>query len=312
MLRQVQSVVYDREGSHIPDGLPPVIDAHVHIFPSRIFSAVWKWFDDHAWHIRYQMTSSQVFDFLLSRGVSRIVALQYAHKPGIAAALNRYMAQKCTEFDSQVTGLATIFPGEEGEKEILQQAFGAGLAGVKLHAHVQCCDMVSEDMQTVYECCQQHAKPLVIHAGREPTSTAYRCDPHQICSADRVEHVLKNFPDLQLCVPHLGFDEMSAHRKLVEKHDNLWLDTTMVLAGYFPIQEEINLSRYRPDRIMYGSDFPNIPYAWDRELKRLANAKLPRDVLEQLLCGNAAELFKLGKCDQLSRSKAGERPLQGS
>jgi len=293
MLRDVLTTVNDQEGLSVPVGLPPVVDAHVHVFPSSIFSAVWKWFDEHAWRIRYRMSTSGVLDFLLSRGVSRIVALQYAHKPGIAPELNRYMARKCSEFPGRVAGLATVFPGEENAPDILEQAFEAGLSGVKLHAHVQCFDMVSEGMHQVYDCCQEHGRPLVIHAGREPKSPAYRCDPHQICSSDRVEQVVRNYPHLQLCVPHLGFDEMSAYRKLIEKYDNLWLDTTMVLADYFPIREQVDLNRYRPDRILYGSDFPNIPYAWDRELKRVQNAKMPRENLERFLCTNAAELFRL-------------------
>ena len=34
------------------------------------------------------MTTSAIIDFLLSRGIRHIVALQYAHKPGIAKRLN--------------------------------------------------------------------------------------------------------------------------------------------------------------------------------------------------------------------------------
>ena len=99
MLRPKMPSVDDQEGSKVPAGLPPVIDAHVHISPSSIFSAIRKWFDEHAWHIRYQMTSSEVFEFLLSRGIRHIVALQYAHKPGIARQLNKYMAEKCREYE---------------------------------------------------------------------------------------------------------------------------------------------------------------------------------------------------------------------
>ncbi len=87
--------INDTEDSTIPSGLPRVIDAHVHIFPGNIFSAVWKWFDQNGWHIRYQMTSSQVIAFLISHGVEHIIAFQYAHKPGIAGELNKYMAEKC-------------------------------------------------------------------------------------------------------------------------------------------------------------------------------------------------------------------------
>jgi len=293
MLKPNLPSINDQEGSKVPAGLPGVIDAHVHIFPSSLFSAIWQWFDENAWHIRYQLTSSRVFEFLLSHGINHIIALQYAHKPGIADKLNKYMAKKCRKYNNLVTGMATIFPGENNAEKILQEAFDSGLGGLKLHAHVQCFNMNSDHMNPLYECCRINKKPIVMHVGREPKSTAYRCDPYQLCSSDRLERVLKDFPDLKICVPHLGFDEISAYRKMIEKYDNLWLDTTMVIADYFPIEEKINLDHYRSDRIMYGSDFPNIPYVWDRELKRLKVADISYDALEQILNKNAADFFSL-------------------
>jgi predicted TIM-barrel fold metal-dependent hydrolase len=293
MLNPKMPSLNDKEGSKIPVGLPSVIDTHVHIFPRAISSAIWNWFDENAWHIRYQMNSSRVLDFLLSRGIKHIIALQYAHKPGIARQLNAYMAEKCKEFKNQVTGMATVFPGENNSEEILQEAFDSGLGGLKLHAHVQCFDMNCDHMNRLYECCQTNKKPIVMHVGREPKSLAYRCDPYQLCNAKNLEHIITDFPDLKICVPHLGFDEVKAYKELIEKYDTLWLDTTMVITDYFTIEEKINLSHYRSDRIMYGSDFPNIPYAWDRELKVLKKSDISYDVLEKLSHKNAIDFFDL-------------------
>jgi uncharacterized protein len=293
MLKPDMPSINDQEDAKVPRGLPAVIDTHVHIFPQNFFSAVWKWFDQNGWHIRYQLTSSQVLAFLLSHGVEHIIAFQYAHKPGIADELNKYMVKKCIEHDNRVTGLATVYPGEKDAKSILQNAFASGLGGLKLHAHVQCFDMNSDAMNCLYECCRAHNKPVVMHVGREPKSSAYRCDPYEICSAEKLERVLQEFPDLKVCVPHLGFDETSAYQKLIDKYDNLWLDTTMAIAEYFPIKGGIDLGRYRPDRVMYGSDFPNIPYAWDRELKILKKANISWDTLEKIAYKNATEFFSL-------------------
>jgi predicted TIM-barrel fold metal-dependent hydrolase len=291
MLKPNMPSINDKEGSTVPAGLPPVIDAHVHIFPRGIFSAVWKWFDDNAWPIRYPMTSLQVFEFLLSHGIEHIVALQYAHKPGIARQLNAYMSEKCRAYGNRITGMATVFPGEQNAEEILQEAFDSGLKGLKLHAHVQCFDMNCDHMDRLYECCLKNNKPIIMHIGREPKSTAYSCDPYRLCSADRFERILIDFPDLKICVPHLGFDETDAYRKMIEKYDNLWLDTTMVITDYFSVKEKTDLRLYRPDRVMYGSDFPNIPYAWDRELKELKAADISGDTLEKISHKNAADFY---------------------
>ncbi|MGB5231737.1 MAG: amidohydrolase family protein [Desulfoprunum sp.] len=293
MLHPNMPSLHDREEASVPPDLPAVIDAHVHIFPDALFAAVRNWFDQHGWRIRYRLGSAEIIEFLLSRGVGHVIALQYAHKPGIATQLNDHMAAICRRYAGRVTGMATVFPGEEGAEELLQQAFAAGLGGLKLHAHVQCFDMNGAAMQPLYDCCRRNGKPVVMHVGREPKSEAYRCDPYVLCRARKLERVLQEFPGLKVCVPHLGLDEIAAYRELIEKYDHLWLDTTMALAGYFPLQEDIDIGRYRSDRVMYGSDFPNIPYAWDRELQRLQAARLPPRALAALLHGNAIDFFGL-------------------
>jgi len=44
---------------------------------------------------------------------------------------------------------------------------------------------------------------------------------------------------------------------------------------------------------MYGSDFPNIPFAWDRELKWINAARLPDKSLELILGKNAIDFFSI-------------------
>ena len=104
--------------------------------------------------------------------------------------------------------------------------------------------------------------------------------------------MLKEPPGLKLCVPHLGADEFDAYERLLERYDNLWLDTTMAVANYFPIPLPVRLLHVRPERILYGTDFPNIPYAWDRELKQLLALKLGDEVEAGILGGNALGLFE--------------------
>jgi len=133
-----------------------------------------------------------------------------------------------------------------------------------------------------------------MHVGREPKSTAYDCDPYELCSAEKTENTLRDFPDLKICVPHMGLGETTTYRKLIEKYDNLWLDTTMVLTDYFEPGVTIDLAGCRTDRIMYGSDFPNIPYEWDRELKVLNEADISRDALIRISSKNAVDFFSLG------------------
>ena len=279
----------DPERMRIPSDMPPVIDAHVHLFPDRLFEAIWAWFDAHGWPIRYRLKTPDVIAFQLARGVEQIVALHYAHKPGIARSMNRYMAQIAAQHP-QVVGTATVFPGEPDAVAILEEGFAAGLAGVKLHCHVQCFSPDAAPLAEIYETCARWDRPLIMHAGREPKSDAYLCDPHELCAAWRVEDVLRNYPGLRLVIPHLGADEFEAYAALTHGYDNLWLDTTMVLADFFPVDGAPYLSSIRPDRLLYGTDFPNIPYAWDRELLRLRSA-VDDETLELVCHQNVATLY---------------------
>jgi len=283
----------DIEDDRVPPELPKIVDAHVHVFPKLIFKAVWDWFEEHAWSIRYKLGSRDLIQYLLSRGVSHVVAMQYAHKPGIARDLNRYIAGISRSFPGRVTGMATVFPGEQESEAVLKEAFEMGLTGVKLHAHVQCFDMNSHEMDPIYDACSREGKPLVIHAGREPKSPAYKCDPYLLCSAEKLENILINYPELKICVPHLGMDEIIAYSRLIEKYDTLWLDTAMAIADFLPVGMEIQLEEMRTDRIMYGSDFPNIPYAWDREIKKLQRYSFSDEAISQILGKNAMAFFSI-------------------
>ena len=282
----------DLEGERVPDNLPSIVDAHVHLFPDAFFASVWHWFDRFGWPIRYKMSASEVIEFLLSKGISHIVALQYAHKPGVARMLNDFMIELCNRYP-RVTGMATVFPGEKHAADILAEGFRNGLSGLKLHAHVQCFEMESDAMEEVYNVCINYDKPLIMHVGREPKSPAYDCDPYAICSADKLERVIKTHPGLKVCVPHLGADEFDDYQRMIEVYDNLWLDTTMTLAQYLSDSWFPNLSAFRPDRIMYGSDFPNLPYAWDRELRYFSRLDLPEDSLAKILGKNAAQFYTI-------------------
>jgi uncharacterized protein len=281
----------DAEGAHLPDGIAPVIDAHVHVFPDPLFDALWRWFEAHAWPIRYRLRTPELVAFLLRRGIERVVALTYAHKPGMARGLNAYVAELVLR-EPRVIGLGTVLPGEPDVESIVDEAFASGLAGLKLHCHVQCFAPDDPRLLPIFERAASAGRPVVMHAGREPTSPAYACDPHALCSAERVERVLRDFPRLELVVPHLGADEFGAYGRLLERYDNLWLDTTMAIADYFPIETPWDLVRVRPERVLFGTDFPNLPYAWDRELTKLLSAGLDDEALAKLLGGNAAELFK--------------------
>ena len=61
----------DPEGAGIPASSPPVIDAHVHLFPDVLFEAIWQWFDQVrvAYSPSIEITSDCGF-FIIPGGIS--------------------------------------------------------------------------------------------------------------------------------------------------------------------------------------------------------------------------------------------------
>lgn len=287
----VPGLLDDPEAAHVPAALAGVVDAHVHLFPDRLFDAVWGWFDQHAWPIRYRLHSERLIEFLATRGVSRMVGLHYAHKPGMADGLNRYVLDLARRFP-QVVPTATVFPGEPGARDLLRRAFGEGARGVKVHCHVQKIAPDDPRLDEVFEEATAAGVPVVMHAGREPSSPGYGVDTRALCSAAAVERVLARHSALKLVVPHLGADEFEEYEAMLDRHAGLYLDTTMAIVDYLPgYRPDLGILARRPERLLYGSDFPGLPYAWSRELAVLERAGLTPEHLRQIASTNALSLF---------------------
>ncbi len=283
------------ERARVAKELPPVIDGHVHVFPDPVFDALWRWFEAHAWPIRYKLRAPDTMRFLFDRGVQNIVALHYGHKNGMSRSLNHFVAE-LAKTEPRMIPFATVLPGEPEAADVLREAKALGLCGVKLHCHVQTFAPDSPEAIEVFRSCDELGLPVLIHAGREPKSSAYRADPYALCAADRIERVLEMFPKLHLCVPHYGADEYDAYASLLVRYENFWVDTTMVVGNFFPGVPLEKLA-VRPDRIFYGSDFPNLPYAWNRELDVLAAAPMSDADRARLLGANVLSFVGIAAHD---------------
>lgn len=272
-----------------------VVDAHVHLFPPRVFAAIWRWFDRNAWPIRYRLESPDVIAFLERQNVERFFALHYSHVPGMARVLNHHVSG-LARLSARVVPFGTVLPGEpEADAIVAESLDELGHAGLKLHCHVQKVAPDDERMFPIYEAVARRGKVLVMHAGREPSSPAYGFDCRRLCGVEPVARVVERYPELKLVVPHLGQDQWREFIGLCRASPNLHLDTTMAVGGFLtgdgPGREDL---LGVADRLLFGTDFPNLPYAWGRERDWLRGLGLPEDALDGILRDNALRLVGLG------------------
>jgi predicted TIM-barrel fold metal-dependent hydrolase len=271
----------------------PIIDTHVHVFPQRLSNAIRLWFEGYAWKFKYQGTSEDLIQALFQNGIAGLVLLSYAHRPGIAPQLNEFVAGLIRRFPNTV-GLAALHPGDDKPMDILKRAHEElGLCGLKMHCHVQKTAVDDPILYPAYEALVQLDGILNIHAGREPAVDAYGMDVRSITGAKRVENVLKRYPELKMIIPHLGFDESDRFYGLLDKYPNLYLDTTMVLANFFDVKVEREKLVQHADRILYGSDYPHIPYDMEQEIRAITDMDLGEEATRKILFENATRLFPI-------------------
>ena len=270
-----------------------LIDAHVHLFPDRLANAIRDWFSQHAWKIEYLLSVDECVAALKAGGVDRAVALPYAHKPGISRALNDFTLQLSLR-DPFVVPCCTVFPGEDGAEALIDEALAGSFRGVKIHSHVMKIAADDARLDPVWRASARYRKPVVIHCGPEPAADGYGADVRALSGADKLRRALDKHSDALAIVPHLGADQFAQFEALLPDYPGLSLDTAMAISGYFDSQmkpPDLEMIRRWPGRILYGTDFPNLPYDWQRELGVLRGLGLDAASLEQVLWRNAARLF---------------------
>jgi hypothetical protein len=271
----------------------PVIDAHVHVFPPKMFQALKSWFDENAWEFMKENTAEGFIQAQFDRGAAGLLLMPYAHRPGMADWLNEFNADLIRRYP-HTAGMAAIHPQDENPREILKRAFEElGLCGIKMHCHVKGIAPDDPSMFPIYEAALEHDRVVNMHAGREPALDAYGYDVHTVSGVDRVENALRRYPELKLVIPHLGFDETERFCELLDEYPNLYLDTAMTMSDVFVVDYDREQLIEHADRILYGTDYPHIPHAIETELKTLLALDLGEPALKQILFENASNLFAI-------------------
>ena len=128
----------------------PCIDAHVHLHPERLARAIERWFADHGWMASHPFDPDAVADTLRARGVRRFCFFSYAHKPGMARELNRWLSGQAARLPETIA-LGTLHPDDPDLDEVAREATGdLGLRGFKFHHSVQRFHVDDERLFGVY------------------------------------------------------------------------------------------------------------------------------------------------------------------
>lgn len=276
-------------------GLDTLVDVHTHFMPQRLLAKVWAYFDAagplvaRPWPIRYRQQEQRRLEILRGFGVRAFTSLLYPHKPGMARGLNDWAA----DFAARVPDClhtATFF-AEPGAADDVRRALDQGARVFKCHLQVGGFDPADPTLREVWGLLAEADVPVVTHCGSGPVPAAFT-------GPGPVAALLARHPRLRLVIAHLGMPEYEEFLALAERHRRIMLDTTMAFTPFaeaaapFPRAALPRLAALG-DRVLLGTDFPNIPYSYADALTALAETGLGTEWLRAVCHDNGARLFAL-------------------
>ncbi|MFD4600292.1 amidohydrolase family protein [Streptomyces sp. NPDC058464] len=277
-------------------GLPGLVDVHTHFMPERVLHKVWNYFDtsgpligDLGWPITYRKEEAERTALLREFGVRSFTAMLYPHKPGMAAWLNTWAADFARR-TPDCLHTATLFP-EPGVETYVRAAVEAGARVFKAHVQVGGYDPADGLLDATWGLLADAGIPVVIHCGSGPA-------PGKHTGPGPIARVLARHPRLRLIVAHMGMPEYEEFLGLAERYEEVRLDTTMAFTDFterfmpFPPRALPRVAALG-DRVLLGSDFPNIPYPYVHQLHALERLELGDAWLRAVCHDNAARLFGL-------------------
>jgi predicted TIM-barrel fold metal-dependent hydrolase len=284
----------------------PIFDTHTHFFPPNLLKALWQYFDQHYWPIYQKGTNDELVEFLYDKcGVTNHLVLNYAHKRGIATWLNSWTQEFCT--DQKRIGKAipfgTIHPEDEKKSDHMDLIFDSyEFQGLKLQLMVTDFHIWDERMDPVYKKIIDYDKVLLPHIGTGPTYSNFNPGKVIQCPFVGIKHLrrfLKKYPNMKIIVPHLGAEEYEAMWSLIDEYPNLYFDTAMIGVMFNPaFKDGLNLIPNEKlyalsNRLLFGSDFPNIPYSYNNSVQGWLHRGMKKDFYDEIFHLNAKELFNI-------------------
>lgn len=253
--------------------------------PDRLALAIRKYFDDHMGRgpLPYPgVLKNDVIRAEHEAGVTRFWALPYAHRAGVAASLNAWMASEVAEVPGAVAA-ATFHPDDEDLGRLAVQAFDElGLRLAKLHCSVGGFAADDPHLTPLWEVAEARNIPIVVHAGHHVNGRTAAAE------LDPIDRVATAHPLLRLIVAHAGLPAVNETLDLLERHPALHADLTSAHEWAYPMP--VARIEALHERLLFGSDCPNTARTIAASADGVRRLGLGQRALRAILGENACRL----------------------
>lgn len=263
------------------DGKLLIVDAHCHIYPSKIAAKAVNAIGDF---YGVPMGCNGTVDSLVAEGkaagISRFVVHSTATTMHQVERINDYIFSE-TEAHPEFIGFITLHQDmtEESVAEAVDLAIKRGMKGIKLHPDFQHFNI--DEAENIYKGVDGRL-PILLHMGDKR---------YDYSSPNRLKKMADKYKNQTFIAAHFGGYSVWDKVECLNECDNVVFDTSSSLAWIGKDRARELISLFGAERMMFGSDYPM--WKHDEELERFYNLALSDRENEMILGENAVRIIGL-------------------
>jgi predicted TIM-barrel fold metal-dependent hydrolase len=186
------------------------------------------------------------------------------------------------------------FKGEEAIREARHAIQDLGMLGFHFHPIIGHFAVNDHELYPLFETINELRVPVMIDVGTTGMGAGM---PGGMGAKLRHAHpsaldeLAADFPDLNIIAAHPGWPWIEEMTAVALHKGNVYWELSGWAPKYFPAQLKSDIKGRLKHKIMFGSDYPSLPYA--RVIREWQELGLPDDILDRVFHGNAERVLGL-------------------
>jgi len=234
------------------------------------------------------ITTAKIVELMDRAGIQTLM-LSAWHRPGKWIIQNDTVAEMVNEYPDRFAGVATVNLEKPvlAARELERAVKSLGLKALRIVPWLWNRPPNDKFYFPLYVKCIELDIPFctqVGHTGPLMPSETGRPVPY-------LDEVALTFPELKIVAGHIGYPWTDEMIGLAWKHENVFIDTSAYLPRYYPQQLVHYLKTYGKDKVMFGTNFPQL--SLEKCVEQAYALNLPDEARAAFLGETAKRVFKL-------------------
>jgi predicted TIM-barrel fold metal-dependent hydrolase len=260
-----------------------IIDTHTHIWPEKVASSAQANLQD-LFKIKFVATPTVAVlkDYMKKNNVDISVVCAVATKPQQVSSINDWMF---TIKSATLKTFCAMHPDFQAQEQEIKRIKKYG-DGIKMQPEFQNFYIDDERVFPLYELIEHNRIPLLFHTGEELSGTMkVRSSPKRLLK------IRKQFPALTIIAAHFGGFRLTDEVEECLIGKDIYMDTSFFFDYVECSRVRKLLLAHRPDRLLFGSDFPLVDPI--KDILFIKSLDLPENLTNKIFFENAIELLKI-------------------